>query len=256
MFYNAAFTRVVKIDFNLPGALEFNNGGETFIRSIKRNGRPEAWCNIFFLTRLLFAALTMMPITGAGDNPANLPHSPYPPGFGAAMAAAMANQQLASLMTSQGLPFMPHAAIQAMYSSPTSKFTAAFVRTKRDFFFNRSLPSFFLDSFIPSATQMADRSLSFLSPNRSDVRATAGFHFSPPVHVDQRAVEQELGSGGRDGRFGRFGAAPLRQSARIAVAGYEPGDAQSPRPELDEDTQGRTGARGILAIPVSAVETP
>jgi len=68
------------------------------------------------------AALTMIPI--AGDNgPSGLPHSPYPPGFGAAMAAAMANQQFASLMTSQGLPFMPHA-IQAMYSSPTSKYTA------------------------------------------------------------------------------------------------------------------------------------
>lgn len=62
----------------------------------------------------------MMPITGGDNNPAGLPHSPYPPGFGAAMAAAMANQQFASLMTSQGLPFMPHA-IQAMYSSPTSK---------------------------------------------------------------------------------------------------------------------------------------
>ncbi|XP_050443514.1 zinc finger protein castor homolog 1-like isoform X2 [Adelges cooleyi] len=66
-------------------------------------------------------ALTMVPITGDGGNPACLPqHSPYPPGFSAAMAAAMANQQFASLMTSQGLPFMPHA-IQAMYSSaPTN----------------------------------------------------------------------------------------------------------------------------------------
>ncbi|VVC40912.1 Hypothetical protein CINCED_3A025642 [Cinara cedri] len=62
--------------------------------------------------------LTMMPIAG-DNNSAGMPHSPYPPGFGAAMAAAMANhQQFASLMTSQALPFMPHA-IQAMYSSPT-----------------------------------------------------------------------------------------------------------------------------------------
>ncbi|XP_050543799.1 zinc finger protein castor homolog 1 isoform X2 [Daktulosphaira vitifoliae] len=69
-------------------------------------------------------ALTMMPITSDGGNPATAclpPHSPYPPGFSAAMAAAMANQQFASLMSSQGIPFMPHAAIQAMYnSSPTS----------------------------------------------------------------------------------------------------------------------------------------
>ncbi|KAL4131730.1 hypothetical protein QTP88_009003 [Uroleucon formosanum] len=64
-------------------------------------------------------ALTMMPISGDSNSAASIPHSPYPPGFGAAMAAAMANQQFASLMTSQGLPFMPHA-IQAMYSSPTS----------------------------------------------------------------------------------------------------------------------------------------
>lgn len=70
------------------------------------------------------AALTMMPITG-DNNPAGLSHSPYPPGFGAAMAAIAANQQFASLMTSQGLPFMPHAAIQAMYSSPTSKYFVA-----------------------------------------------------------------------------------------------------------------------------------
>lgn len=77
----------------------------------------------------------MMPITG-DNNPAGLPHPPYPPGFGAAMAAIAANQQFASLMTSQGLPFMPHAAIQAMYSSPTSKYlvasynTSASTRTK------------------------------------------------------------------------------------------------------------------------------
>jgi len=66
----------------------------------------------------LISVLTMMPIPGDNGNPTGL--SPYPPGFGAAVAAAMANQQFASLMTSQGLPFMPHA-IQAMYSSPTGK---------------------------------------------------------------------------------------------------------------------------------------
>jgi len=71
----------------------------------------------------MLAALTMMPISGDSNSAAGMPHSPYTniPGFGAAMAAAMANQQFASLMTSQGLPFMPHA-IQAMYSSPTSKY--------------------------------------------------------------------------------------------------------------------------------------
>lgn len=72
----------------------------------------------------MLAALTMMPISGDSNSAASIPHSPYPPGFGAAMAAAMANQQFASLMTSQGLPFMPHA-IQAMYSSPTSKYLYA-----------------------------------------------------------------------------------------------------------------------------------
>lgn len=80
-----------------------------------------------FIDLFVFSVLSMMPITSdGGGNPATAclppPHSPYPPGFSAAMAAAMANQQFASLMSSQGLPFMPHAAIQAMYnSSPTSK---------------------------------------------------------------------------------------------------------------------------------------
>lgn len=48
-----------------------------------------------------------------------LPPPPHYPGFSAAMAAAAvaANQQLA-LMTSQGIPFLPHA-MPALYTSPS-----------------------------------------------------------------------------------------------------------------------------------------
>ncbi|XP_026685642.1 zinc finger protein castor homolog 1-like [Diaphorina citri] len=60
------------------------------------------------------SGLSILPIPPL-DGPELVPPSQYPPGFSAAMAA-MANQQLA-LMTSQGLPFMPH--MPALYSSPT-----------------------------------------------------------------------------------------------------------------------------------------
>lgn len=47
-----------------------------------------------------------------------IPPPPHYPGFNAAaMAAAVANQQLA-LMTSQGIPFLPHA-MPALYTSPS-----------------------------------------------------------------------------------------------------------------------------------------
>lgn len=49
-----------------------------------------------------------------------IPPPPHYPGFSAAMAAAAvsANQQLVSLITSQGIPFMPHP-MPALYTSPS-----------------------------------------------------------------------------------------------------------------------------------------
>lgn len=46
-------------------------------------------------------------------------HPPHFPGFSAAMAAAVANQQLA-MITSQGIPFMPHG-MPGLYTSPSGK---------------------------------------------------------------------------------------------------------------------------------------
>ncbi|KAL1122329.1 hypothetical protein AAG570_003734, partial [Ranatra chinensis] len=48
---------------------------------------------------------------------------PHFPGFSAAMAAAVANQQLA-MITSQGIPFMPHS-MPGLYTSPTGLMFAA-----------------------------------------------------------------------------------------------------------------------------------
>lgn len=43
---------------------------------------------------------------------------PHYPGFSAAMAAAVAANQQLALMTSQGIPFLPHA-MPALYTSPS-----------------------------------------------------------------------------------------------------------------------------------------
>uniref|UniRef100_A0A1B6C8U6 C2H2-type domain-containing protein n=2 Tax=Clastoptera arizonana TaxID=38151 RepID=A0A1B6C8U6_9HEMI len=68
------------------------------------------------------SALNMLPLSM--DTSEMIPHPPHYPGFNAAaMAAAVANQQLA-LMTSQGIPFLPHA-MPALYTSPSGLMFAA-----------------------------------------------------------------------------------------------------------------------------------
>ncbi|RZF38189.1 hypothetical protein LSTR_LSTR005550 [Laodelphax striatellus] len=62
------------------------------------------------------------------DSPDMQPPPPLPPphypGFSAAMAAAVAANQQLALMTSQGIPFMPHA-MPALYTSPSGLMFAA-----------------------------------------------------------------------------------------------------------------------------------
>lgn len=72
------------------------------------------WVNLLTEKSLSIPGLSILPIPPM-EGPELVPPAQYPPGFSAAMAA-MANQQLA-LMTSQGLPFMPH--MPALYSSPS-----------------------------------------------------------------------------------------------------------------------------------------
>lgn len=52
------------------------------------------------------------------------PPPPHYPGFGAAMAAAVAANQQLAMMTSQGIPFLPHA-MPALYTSPSGLMFAA-----------------------------------------------------------------------------------------------------------------------------------
>lgn len=52
------------------------------------------------------------------------PPPPHYPGFGAAMAAAVAANQQLAMMTSQGIPFLPHG-MPALYTSPSGLMFAA-----------------------------------------------------------------------------------------------------------------------------------
>ncbi|XP_054266338.1 zinc finger protein castor homolog 1-like isoform X2 [Macrosteles quadrilineatus] len=69
-------------------------------------------------------ALGMMPMNLESGELLPPPPPPHYPGFGAAMAAAVAANQQLAMMTSQGIPFLPHG-MPALYTSPSGlMFTA------------------------------------------------------------------------------------------------------------------------------------
>uniref|UniRef100_A0A1B6ETM8 C2H2-type domain-containing protein n=1 Tax=Cuerna arida TaxID=1464854 RepID=A0A1B6ETM8_9HEMI len=69
-------------------------------------------------------ALSMLPMNLESGELLPPPPPPHYPGFGAAMAAAVAANQQLAMMTSQGIPFLPHA-MPALYTSPSGLMFAA-----------------------------------------------------------------------------------------------------------------------------------
>lgn len=115
------------------------------------------------------------------------------------------------------------------------------------------------DSYTRPDADIIINTLLSSSHRPADVRAAARLQPSPGDRRDvrhQRSAEQpRRGSRGRERRDGRghgggAGRASPPQPAGFAVAGHEPGDAEGARAELDAHTQGRTGARGVPAVPV------
>lgn len=73
---------------------------------------------------LNFSALGMMSMNLESGELLPPPPPPHYPGFGAAMAAAVAANQQLAMMTSQGIPFLPHG-MPALYTSPSGLMFAA-----------------------------------------------------------------------------------------------------------------------------------
>lgn len=72
----------------------------------------------------VFVGMGMIPMKLESGDLLPPPPPPHYPGFSAAMAAAVAANQQLAMMTSQGIPFLPHT-MPALYTSPSGLMFAA-----------------------------------------------------------------------------------------------------------------------------------